>query len=88
MTQSGRGVPGRSTGLTCTNTVSLDEQMHRIASGAMADLGYSSKLNAEWDFLCMLRDEGCRCAETFLQAHAQDIGHQSSFDLDVLLEQV
>ena len=29
----------------------------------MAELGYSSKLNAEWDFLCMLRDEGRRAAE-------------------------
>jgi NTE family protein len=63
-------------------------RIHRIASAAMTDLGYSSKLNAEWDFLCMLRDEGRRCTETFLQAHVQDIGHRSSFDLDVLLEQV
>jgi NTE family protein len=54
----------------------------------MKDLGYSSKLNAEWDFLCLLRDEGRRCAEDFLAAHEQDIGHRSSFDLDVLLEQV
>ncbi len=63
-------------------------RIHRIASAAMTDLGYSSKLNAEWDFLCMLRDEGRRCAETFLQGHVRDIGHRSSFDLDALLEQV
>jgi NTE family protein len=63
-------------------------RIHRIASEAMTDLGYSSKLNAEWDFLCLLRDEGRRCAEDFLAAHEQDIGHRSSFDLDVLLEQV
>ena len=63
-------------------------RIHRIASEAMTDLGYSSKLNAEWDFLCMLRDEGRRCAEEFLAAHEHDIGHRSSFDLDVLLEQV
>ena len=54
----------------------------------MNDLGYSSKLNAEWEFLCLLRDEGRRCAEAFLDAHGEDIGHRSSFDLDVLLEQV
>jgi NTE family protein len=63
-------------------------RIHRIASEAMTDLGYSSKLNAEWEFLCMLRDEGRRCAEAFLEAHARDIGHRSSYDLDVLLEQV
>jgi NTE family protein len=63
-------------------------RIHRIASATMTDLGYSSKLNAEWSFLCMLRDEGRTCADAFLKAHAQDIGRQSSFDLDGLLEQV
>ena len=51
-------------------------RIHRIASEAMNDLGYSSKLNAEWDFLCLLRDEGRRCAEDFLDAH--DAGHRPS----------
>src|SRR5262245_10624532 len=63
-------------------------RIHRVASTAMTDLGYSSKLNAEWSFLCMLRDEGRACAEKFLQVHVQDIGRRSSFDLDALLEQV
>ena len=63
-------------------------RIHRISSDAMTDLGYSSKLNAEWPFLCMLRDEGRRCAETFLRAHAHDLGHRSSYDLDQLLEAV
>jgi NTE family protein len=63
-------------------------RIHRIASAAMTDLGYSSKLNAEWDFLCLLRDEGRRCADKFLQTHMQDLGQRSSFDLDALLEQV
>ena len=38
-------------------------RIHRIASDAMLDLGYSSKLLAEWAFFCMLRDEGRRAAE-------------------------
>jgi NTE family protein len=63
-------------------------RIHRIASATMTDLGYSSKLNAEWDFLCMLRDEGRRCADVFLQAHGKDLGRRSTFDLDVLREQV
>ena len=63
-------------------------RIHRIASPAMAELGYSSKLNAEWDFLCMLRNEGRRCADEFLQAHGHNIGRRSSFELDALMEQV
>ncbi|MBO0738937.1 MAG: patatin-like phospholipase family protein, partial [Alphaproteobacteria bacterium] len=31
-------------------------RIHRVASELMVNLGYSSKLNAEWAFLCMLRD--------------------------------
>ena len=38
-------------------------RIHRIASDAMLDLGYSSKLLAEWEFFCMLRDEGRRAAD-------------------------
>jgi NTE family protein len=53
-------------------------RMHRIASGQMTTLGYSSKLNAEWEFLCLLRDEGRRSAEAFLAAHGEDLGRRSS----------
>jgi NTE family protein len=63
-------------------------RIHRIASAAMTDLGYSSKLNAEWRFLCMLRDEGRRAADEFFKDHREDLGQRSSFDLDELLEQV
>jgi len=63
-------------------------RIHRIASDVMVDLGYSSKLNAEWDFLVMLRNEGRRAAESFLAAHSDDIGKMSTLDLDALLEGV
>jgi NTE family protein len=63
-------------------------RIHRVSSEAMVELGYSSKLNAEWDFLSMLRDEGRRSAEAFLAAHAADLGRRSSLDLDILLEGV
>jgi len=59
-----------------------------VPKKAMIDLGYSSKLNAEWEFLTMLRDEGRSAAETFLTAHGADLGKHSSIDLDVLLEGV
>ena len=63
-------------------------RIHRVSSDAMVELGYSSKLNAEWAFLTMLRDEGRKSAEAFLGAHADDLGKTSSHDLDVLLEGV
>ncbi|WP_194456000.1 patatin-like phospholipase family protein [Bradyrhizobium sp. CCBAU 53421] len=62
-------------------------RIHLIASKVLAELGGSSKLNAEWDFLCMLRDEGRRAAEAFLAANDQNIGRRSSMDLDLLLRQ-
>lgn len=62
-------------------------RVHRISSVVMKDLGYSSKLNAEWAFLSMLRDEGRRAAESFLEAHTNDLGNRSTLDLDVFLKQ-
>jgi NTE family protein len=69
----------------CEGALWADMRIHRISSEAMLALGYSSKLNAEWEFLCMLRDEGRRSAETFLEKDGDSLGHTSSFDLDTLL---
>jgi NTE family protein len=63
-------------------------RIHRIASAMMTELGYSSKLNAEWEFFCMLREEGRRCAHSFLDDHMGDLGRRSTLDLDQLLENV
>ena len=63
-------------------------RIHLIASELLSTLGASSKFNAEWDFLRMLRDEGRRAAEAFISAKADNIGKQSSIDLDILLQQV
>ena len=63
-------------------------RIHRISSNVMIELGYSSKLNAEWEFLCMLRDEGRRAGDAFLTAHQEDLGRRSTFDLDELLKGV
>jgi NTE family protein len=60
-------------------------RIHRIASEALVGLGYSSKLNAEWDFLCMLRDQGRAAAESFLAMSGGDVGRCSSFDLSSVL---
>ena len=65
-----------------------DMRIHLIESKVLAELGASSKFNAEWDFLCMLRDEGRRAAEAFLAANGANVGKRSSIDLDILLQQV
>jgi NTE family protein len=58
---------------------------HRIMTDALATFGASSKLNVEWDFVLMLRNEGRHAASEFLKAHADDLGQRSSADIDVLL---
>jgi NTE family protein len=63
-------------------------RIHRIASEILTELGASSKLNAEWEFFSLLRDEGRRSAQVFLESHASDLGRRSTLDLDVLLEQI
>ena len=63
-------------------------RIHRVASEEMSELGASSKLIAEWEFFCNLRDLGRRATDAFLQAHREDIGRRSSYDLDSLLQSV
>jgi NTE family protein len=63
-------------------------RIHRIASATVDALGSSSKMNAEWAFLTMLRDEGRKSAEAFLAAHHGDMGVRSTFDIDALLDEV
>jgi NTE family protein len=58
---------------------------HRIKTELLAQFGASSKLNAEWEFVSMLRAEGRRATAEFLDASADDLGKRSTADLDVLL---
>lgn len=58
-------------------------RLHRIHGDEdLLPLQASSKLNAEWAYLCHLRDLGRCRAENWLQKHWQDLGERSSFDLD------
>ncbi|TAM00234.1 MAG: patatin-like phospholipase family protein [Paraburkholderia sp.] len=63
-------------------------RVHRIHSDKLVTLGTSSKLNAEWSFLTMLRDEGRHAAHTFLATHGASVGVTSSFDFGALLDGV
>ncbi len=63
-------------------------RIHRVTSHTLDTLGASSKLNAEWAFLCMLRDDGRRAAEAFLAEHRGDVGRRSSLDLAPYLDEI
>jgi NTE family protein len=63
-------------------------RIHMVGNDLMATLGYSSKLNAEWDFISMLRDKGRAAGEAFLGEHGDRLGVESTVDLDRLLEGV
>jgi NTE family protein len=58
---------------------------HSIKSDRLAEFGASSKLNAEWDFVALLKQEGRRCTDQFLLEHGDDLGRRSTADLDALL---
>ncbi len=58
---------------------------HRIVSARLAEFGASSKLNAESAFLAMLKEEGRRSANVFLEEHGDDVGKRSTTDLDARL---
>jgi len=58
---------------------------HRIMTDRLAEFGASSKLNAEWEFVSMLKTEGRRTADEFLAANGADLGSRSTADLDILL---
>jgi NTE family protein len=62
-----------------------ETRTHRIMSDLMVTLGHSSKLNAEWPFLTMLRDEGRRASEEFLGRFGNELGECSTTDVDILL---
>lgn len=62
-------------------------RVHMVeAQEILASLGRHSKLNADWDFLCHLRDVGGQSAVEWLSAHAAAVGVRSSIDInDVFL---
>jgi NTE family protein len=65
-----------------------NNRYHLVENPLMVELGYSSKLNAEWSFLSMLRDEGRRAASAFLAEHGDSLGLRSTLPIERLLEDV
>lgn len=62
-------------------------RLHRIHGDEdLVGLEPSSKLNAEWAYLCHLRDLGRARTDQWLKRHGADIGVRSTFDLSWLLE--
>jgi len=57
-------------------------KVHRIAlDGSDKHLGADTKLNNDYDFFEMLRDNGRRAARRFFDVHFADLGVRSTVDL-------
>lgn len=64
-----------------------DMRLHRIHGDEdLVDLKASSKVNAEWSYLCYLRELGRNRTDRWLKEHWADLGERSTFDLDWMLE--
>lgn len=62
-------------------------RLHRIHGDEdLVGLEPSSKLNAEWAYLCHLRDLGRARTDHWLKRYGADIGVRSTFDLSWLIE--
>lgn len=62
-------------------------RLHRIhADEDLLGLKASSKLNAEWAYLCHLRDLGRERTDRWLKENWDALGDRSTFELDWLLE--
>jgi NTE family protein len=70
---------------TGEGAVWAEMRTHRIMTDMLAEVGASSKVIADWEFLTMLQTEGRRATSEFLSLHADDLGKRSTADLDVLL---
>ena len=57
------------------------------AEDEMKELGASSKMNAEWQFLEHLRDLGRARTDKWLETHRQDLGVRRTFNLDFVIEE-
>lgn len=57
--------------------------IHSIADDEfMGALSATSKMNADWDFLIYLRDQGRKCATDWLAKNYARLGVESSVDID------
>jgi len=64
-----------------------DMLVHIIDSkDLLKPLGASSKLNAEWEFLCYLRDLGRQRAQQWIEMHYDDLGKRDSVDLRAMFD--
>ena len=62
-----------------------DVRVHLVeAEALMKDIGSASKFNADWDFLRHLRDIGYSAADSWLDAHYDMIGVDSTVDIEAM----
>jgi hypothetical protein len=64
------------------------DDLVRMAPRIRTRKGEPQRYKAGDEFFSLLRDEGRRSAQDFLETHASDLGRRSTLDLDVLLENI
>ncbi len=63
-------------------------RIHVVSNPVMNGLDFSSKLNAEREFITWLKAEGRKAGEAFLTEHGQSLGQTSSVRFEDLLAQL
>jgi len=61
---------------------------HLSGDEPLAHLSVSSKLNAEWAFLCHLHDLGRATTEAWLMEHFDDLGERSTLDVERIFQEI
>ncbi|CAM3532043.1 patatin-like phospholipase family protein [Halomonas lysinitropha] len=66
-----------------------EARLHHLSGDEpLSHLSASSKLNAEWGFLCHLHELGREAAETWLAEHFDDLGQRSTLDMERIFQEV
>jgi NTE family protein len=61
-------------------------RVHMVTADALSDLGASSKLNTEWEFLTHLRDLGRAAADRWLAEDLAGVGERATVDLRAMFQ--
>jgi NTE family protein len=61
-------------------------RVHMVTADALSDLGASSKLNTEWEFLTHLRDLGRAAADRWLAEDLAGVGERATVDVRAMFQ--
>ncbi|TDO00094.1 patatin-like phospholipase family protein [Halomonas ventosae] len=66
-----------------------EARLHHLSGDeSLSQLSASSKLNAEWPFLCHLHELGRAATETWLAEHFDDLGQRTTLDVERIFQEI